>query len=194
MYVVYRNKYFSFYVASQRKNDCQSNFRVFSTVFLRYTKNLVEIILARFSVELLNNGFDRKTRYLHVFWNFGKGFTKERENSSVWALLLQNCSFFLIFLHLRTMTNLSQRTLITVVLGFHFYFLKQLYFIIFVCLILIFRMLKSRSILVIVSTFIQFLGNVPRMLIFSAMNLLKQATLLYFENPWSELNFFSVWL
>ena len=55
-----------FYVASQRKNDCKSNFRVFSTVFLRYTKNLVEIIRARFSVELLNNGFDRKTRYLHM--------------------------------------------------------------------------------------------------------------------------------
>lgn len=36
--------------------------------FLLGIPNLVKIILARFSVELLNNGFDRKTRYLHMFF------------------------------------------------------------------------------------------------------------------------------
>ena len=36
--------------------------------FLFGIPNLVKIIHARFSVELLNNGFDKKTRFLHLFF------------------------------------------------------------------------------------------------------------------------------
>ena len=174
----------------------------------------MEIILAQFSVELLNNGFDRKTRYLHyVFWNFGEGFTKERENSSVWALLLQNCSFFIIFPHLRTMINLIEKSKST---NIDYCSFRVSLLIFEAALFYQFCLLDFDFSYVEVSqhfgnnTYLRpilgvtfheeiywinsFTQNIFELLIFSAMNLLKPAILLFFENPWSKLNFFSVWL
>ena len=126
-----RDKYVSFFTsASQRKNDCKHNFRVFTAVFIRFTKLSV----------------DRKTRYFHVlyFWDFESLKVlqrKGRKNHSLWDPVPQSCSFLFMFVHLLMKTNLIEKTRSTNIDYCSFmvllWLLKLLYFITFLWLFLI---------------------------------------------------------
>ena len=131
---------FFFTFASQRKNDCKYSFIVFRAVFFGFIKRST-------------NG---RTRHLHIlfflnFWKF-ESFKKKRKNHSVvWALLPQNCSLLFIFVHLWMKTDLIEKARSGKINYCSFMvslsLLKQLYFIIFVCLLLILWILNSCSIL-----------------------------------------------
>ena len=128
----------------------------------------------------------------------------------VWALLSQSCSLLFIFVHMRIKTDLIEKVRSTKINYCNFMvslsILKQLYFIIFICLLLILWILNFCSIFVTICTFAQFWGTFneekywfirSKLPVFSAMNLLKQVTLLVFWKylEWtrfSRTNFFNV--
>ena len=86
---------------------------------------------------------------------------KGRKNYSVvWALLPQNCSLLFIFVHLWMKTDLIKKARSRKINYCSFMvslsLLKQLYFTVFVCLLLILWILNSCSIFITMCTFAQF--------------------------------------
>ena len=109
-----RDKYVIFFTSvSQRKNGCKYNFRVFSAVFIRFTKL----------------SLDRKTLYLHIlfFWHFGSLNVRKEERIIQFELPCHKTALFYLFLYICELRQIllkkwGQRTLITVVLWCHFHF------------------------------------------------------------------------
>ena len=138
--------------ASQRKNDCKYNFRVFHAVFSSLSiLVLIEELVIYIILFFLN--FES----LKVLQKKGR-----KNHSVVWAVLPQNCSLLFIFVHLWMKTDLIEKErsrkinccsfMVSLLL------LNQLYYTIFVCLLLILWILNSCSIFVTMCTFAQFWG------------------------------------
>ena len=130
------------------------------------TANTISEYLAQFLLDLPYLVLVENLVICIFFWNLESLKVlqrKWRKNHSVWTPVPQNCSLLFIFLYLWMKTNLIEKTRSTNIDYCSFMvllsLLKQLYFIIFVWLLLVLKILNSCSIFVRVCTFGQFWGT-----------------------------------
>ena len=148
-----RDKHVSFFAsASQRKNDCKYNFRVFRAVF----SGLSNLVLIKELVIYI-------IFFFFKLWKF-EGFTKEERIIQLLELSCHKTAQFYLFLYICEWKQILLKKVKSMRINYYRFIvslslLKQLYFTIFVCLLLILWILNSCSIFVTMCTFAQFWGT-----------------------------------